>query len=136
MEMDVLNSISKPKLPKAYSYVLRSSQLNDLLILEGCTIHTDLVYWLPQIIGSIFEVHYFAPNIQIPYPRLYVRAGALPKVDIQKARILLSSEVLPKFSIWLGDIQKQNNFTQYHLKKSPYFNAVYYDNSCKIAMNL
>lgn len=136
MKMDVLSSISKPKLPKAYSYVLRSSQLNDLLISEGFTIHTDLVYWLPQIIGSIFEVHYWVPNIHVAYPRLYVRAGALPKDDIQKARILMSSEVLPKFSIWLGDIQKQNNYTQYHLKASPYFNADYHKNGCKFTIDI
>lgn len=136
MEMDVLSSISKPKLPKAYSYVLCSIQLNDLLISDGFTIHTDLVYWLPQIIGSIFEVHYWVPSIQVPYPRLYVRAGALPKGDIQKARFLMTSEVLPKFSIWLGDIKKQNNYTQYHSKASPYFNAIYHENGCKIAMDL
>lgn len=136
MEMDALSSISKPKLPKAYSYVLRSSQLNDLLISDGFTIHTDLVYWLPQIIGSIFEVHYWLPNIHVPYPRLYVRAGALTKGDIQKARILMSSEVLPKFSIWLGDIQKQDNYTQYPSKALPYFNVVYHENGCKIAIDL
>lgn len=136
MEMDALNSISKPKLPKAYSYVLRSSQLNDLLISDSSAIHTDLVYWLPQIIGSILEVHYWLPNTRVPYPRLYVRAGALPKGDIQKARILMSNEVLPKFSIWLGDIQKQNNYTQYRSEALPYFNAVYHENGCNIAIDL
>lgn len=136
MEMNALSSISKPKLPKAYSYVLRSSQLNDLLVSDGITIHTDLVYWLPQIIGSIFEVHYWSPNLKVPYPRLYVRAGALPKSDIQKARILMSSEVLPTFRIWLEDIQKQYDYSQYSLKSSPYFNAVYHANACQIAREL
>lgn len=136
MEMNVLSSISKPKLPKAYSYVLCSSQLNDLLILGNITFHTDLVYWLPKMIGSIFEVHFWLPNIKIPYPRLYVRAGALPKDDLQKARTLMSSEVLPKFSIWLEDIQKLDNYTQYSLKSSPYFNAVYIENECRIERHL
>lgn len=121
MVIDAINSISKPKLPKTYSYVLRSKQLNDLLISNNITIHTDLVYWLPQIIGSILEVHYWLPNHNIPYPRLYVRAGALPRSDIQTARIIMSDEVLPKFSNWLRDIQK-------HDYNSLYFEAVYKHN--------
>lgn len=91
MEIKAINSISKPKLPKAYSYVLRSSQLDNLLISNNITIHTDLVYWLPQIIGSILEVHYWLPNNKVLYPRLYVRAGALPE-----------------FSRWLKDISKHD----------------------------
>lgn len=121
MKMDAINSISKPKLPKAYSYVLHSNQLNNLLISNGITIHTDLVYWLPKIIGSILEVHYWLPNNNVPYPRLYIRAGALPRIEIQTARIIMSDEVFPKFSNWLEDIQKYDY-------NSLYFNAVYKNN--------
>lgn len=121
MEIKAINSISKPKLPKAYSYVLCSSQLDNLLILNNITIHTDLVYWLPQIIGSILEVHYWLPNNKVLYPRLYVRAGALPKSDIQIARIIMADEVLPKFGRWLKDISK-------HDCDALYFNAMYKNN--------
>lgn len=121
MEIKAINSISKPKLPKAYSYVLRSSQLDNLLISNDITIHTDLVYRLSQIIGSILEVHYWLPNNNVPYPRLYVRAGALPKSDIQIARIIMVDEVLPKFSRWLKDISK-------HDWNTLYFNAIYKNN--------
>lgn len=132
MELNAISSISKPKLPKNYSYVLHSSQLNDLLISGGNTIHTDLVYWLPQVIGSIFEAQYWRPNSNIPYPRLYVRAGALLKGDIQNARRILSGEVFPKFSIWLEDIQKHEAGLKYSLESLLYFNAVYEDNKIRI----
>lgn len=132
MDLKAISSISKPKIPKTYNYVLRSSQLNDILLSDEITIHTDLNYWLPQVIGSIFEVHYRLPNNNVPYPRLYVRAGALPKDDIQKARIIMSDEVLPRFSIWLKDILKQSAVSEYPLKSSLYFNAVYGDNAVKI----
>lgn len=126
--MDGINSISKPKLPKSYSYVLKSSQLNDLLQCTGITIHTDLVYWLPQKIGSILEVHYWLPNNNVPYSRLYVRAGALPKDNIQEARIIMCDEVIPKFSNWLKHIQKIDSYSFYVGKSLPYFDAVYKNN--------
>lgn len=130
--MDAINSISKPKLPKAYSYVLRSKQLNDLLISNGITIYTDLIYWMPQKIGSIFEVHYWLPNNNVPYTRLYVRAGALPISDIKTAQIKMSDEVLPKFSSWLEEIRKHYAQSSHLFKESPYFEAVYKDNEIKI----
>lgn len=136
MEMNTINSISKPKLPKAYSYVLRSSQLHDVLISTGITIHTDLNYWLPQIIGSIFEVHYFSANQNVPYPRLYIRAGALTKDDIQNAKIFMANEVLPTFSIWLEEIHKQVCYSQYPISSSPYFNAIYKEHDCQIIQHL
>lgn len=126
--MDAINSISKPKLPKSYSYVLKSSQLDDLFKCTGITIHTDLVYWLPQKIGSILEVYYWLPNNNVPYSRLYVRAGALPKDNIQEARIIMYEEVLPKLGNWLEDIQKLDNHSFYGGKSLPYFNAVYKNN--------
>lgn len=124
MKLDAISSISKPKLPKAYAYVLHSSQLNNLLVSNSINIHTDLIYWLPQIIGSILEIHYWLPNNKVSYPRLYVRAGALLKADIQTARIIMASKVLPKVGSWLVDIQKQDCSVLYS-KTSLYFKAVY-----------
>lgn len=132
MEMDAINSISKPKIPNIYSYVLKSSQLNEFLKSNNIKICTSLDYWLPQIIGTIFEVHYWQPNDKIPYPRLYIRAGALRKTDIQAARILMSDEVLPKFYSWYEEIQKEQVHSRYFLASRPYFNAIYADNAVKI----
>lgn len=136
MEIDAINSISKPKIPKAYSYVLRSGQLNEFLKNNSISIHIDLVFWLPQTIGTIFEAHYWLANGNIPYPRLYIRAGALPKRDIQTARVIMSDEVFPRFGSWFADILKYVDYSQSPSVSPPYFNAIYKDNKITIMNQL
>lgn len=40
----MINSISKPKIPKEYIYVLKTSQLEEILIQNKIVIHVDLEY--------------------------------------------------------------------------------------------
>lgn len=57
--------------------------LENFLINNDINTHVDLNYWLPQKIGSIFQVHFWLPNENISYERLYVRVGALPNTSPQ-----------------------------------------------------
>ncbi|MFB7142848.1 hypothetical protein ACFCYN_24960 [Gottfriedia sp. NPDC056225] len=130
----MIKSIAKPKIPKNYNYILKTGQLEEILIQNKCTIHVDLDYWLPQKIGSIFEVHFWLPNSNVPYKRLYIRAGALQNKDVKVAREVMTSTVFPEFHKWLQFYLKlPENAPQ--LFNTPYFCAVFENNKVKFLSN-
>lgn len=120
----MINSISKPKIPKAYMFVLKTSQLEAFLKQDNESIHVDLIYWMPTSIGSIFEVHFWKPNENFDHNRLYIRAGALPKNNAAAVKPKLETEVFPRFLEWLNP---HDNLPIHSplLNKEPYFNAKY-----------
>lgn len=126
----MISSISKEKIPKDYSFVLKTSQLEELL--RDGNINTDVTlhYWKPQLIGSIFEVHYWLPNENIPYNRLYIRAGAILRKDIHFARESLFTKVLPEFIKWIKNIEQLEESSTHYSQR--YFNADFNDNKISI----
>ncbi len=126
----MISSISKEKISKDYSFGLKTSQLEELL--RNGNINTDvtLYYWKPQLIGSIFEVHYWLPNKNIPYNRLYIRAGAILRKDIHFVREGLHTKVLPEFLKWIKSIEQMEESSTHYSQR--YFNADFHDNKISI----
>ncbi len=122
----MIDSISKPKQPKGLAYVLQTSQLEKALSDEGLDCHVDLQYWLPHGGGSILEAHYWLPNPNVPYPRVYVRAGVVPIAKVGDARAALATVALPRFIAWLREIVDLPADSP-ALYTKPYFNATYTD---------
>jgi hypothetical protein len=100
----MVHSVSKPKLPKGVSYVLKTSQLDKVLTDAGIDCHVDLVYWQPRDGESILEAHYWLANENVPYPRVYVRAGVVPSPLRRAASDVLRSLGLPRFTNWLREV--------------------------------
>jgi hypothetical protein len=119
---NMIDSVSKPKLPKGLSFVLKTSQLEQALSDIDC--HVDLVYWIPQGGGSILEGHYWLPNDNVPYSRVYVRAGAIPSALRFAASEALRESALPKFIGWLRGILALSDRSP-ALPTEPYFDAQY-----------
>jgi hypothetical protein len=97
---DMIESISRPKLPRGRSYVLKTSRLADALAVAAVGWHVDLAYWTPRASGSILEGQYLPPNENVPYPRLYVRAGTVPTEMRAAAAAALDQTALPQFVRW------------------------------------
>ena len=128
----MINSITKDKIPKQYSFVLKTKQLEELIISNDIKIHIDLIYnYSSQSIGSIFEAFYWLPNNNIPYNRLYIRAGALAKEYISIAREKMNEIILPEFKIWIMNILSLPNNSTY-LFEEPYFHAIFQNNKIEI----
>ena len=130
-ETDFIDSITKRKIPKEYAYVLKSSQFNKLLSDNNILIHVDLVYCGPKSIASIFEAHYWFPNENVPYCRLYIRTSALLKEDAIIARELMVNEVFPHFIKWADALMKQPGDWAMLIGK-PIFYAVFKDSMVEI----
>ena len=129
----MISSVDKDKIPKEYAYVLKTTQLEELINSANIITDVTLIYWKPKIIGSIFEVYFWLPNDRIAYHRLYIRAGAVLKKDVPLAREGLQKEVLPKFEQWIKTIEQlPENSTLY---RSRHFEAFFYDNHISITID-
>jgi hypothetical protein len=120
----MIDSVSRPKLAKGLSYVLKTSQLAKAFSDAGIDCHVDLVYWVPRIGGSILEGHYWLPNENVPYPRVYVRAGVVPSPSRLAALEALLAIALPEFVRWLQGILALPDESP-ALNGTLYFNAAY-----------
>jgi hypothetical protein len=127
----MIENISKPKLVKGLSYVLKTSQLEKALLDAGIECHVSLVYLMPQSGGSILEGHYWLPNQKVSYPRVYVRAGFVPSALHFTASEVLMESALPKFIDWLGWIITLPERSP-ALEEDLYFNATYTEKGLKI----
>ena len=96
--------VEKPKLSKARSYALKTSMLEAALRDARLGCNVQLVYWTPQRGNSILEAHYWLPNANVPHPRVYVRAGSVPREHRHDAAVALERVGLPRLITWLSRI--------------------------------
>ena len=124
----MIDSVSKPKLAKGFSYVLKTSQLAKALADAQIDCHIDLVYWLSRSGSSILEAHYWLANENVSYPRVYVRAGAVPSASRLAASEAMLAAALPQFISWLQEILSLPDEAP-ALHGTLYFNAAYTENA-------
>lgn len=127
----MIDSISKPALPKGLSYVLKTSQLAKALSDSCIDCHVDLVYWSPRVGGSILEAHYWLPSQFFDYPRVHVRAGTVHSEFRHEASTVLLATALPGFVRWLQHILGLPPQSP-ELSNYLYFNATYLDGSLNV----
>ena len=88
------------KLPKGQSFVLKPSALEAALSEAGITIDTSV----DRIAGSLFDVHFWPPNPNVPHERLYIRMGSVPYERASIVRSYVEEIVIPGIVAWIGDI--------------------------------
>ena len=125
----MIENVSKPKLRKGLSYVLKTSQLEQALLNAEINIHTSLDY--SQCGGSILKAFYWLPNPNIEYPRLYICAGVVDSPLRTPASLTLLEEGLPAFINWVRYVIALPDNSPVLFQK-PYFNATYTDNCLNI----
>jgi hypothetical protein len=93
--------IERAKLRKGTSHPLKSSFF--LSALQGCgiTLSTHLIHGGS---GIFFDAFFYPLRPNVPYERLYVRAGAVPSIRKQFARQYLEGMVVPQFIAWVQGI--------------------------------
>lgn len=127
-------TVEKPKLRKDLSYVLKTSLLKEVLEQARIDCHVDLKYWTPQSGSSVLEAHYWLPNANVDYPRVYVRAGVVTSAERQAALDALRSQGIPAFISWLSQIVALPNGSP-KLHGNLYFDACYEDGEIGITHN-
>lgn len=91
------------KLPKGQSYPLRPSIFEAALEDAGLSIDTHLI----RSPGELFDAHFWPPNENVAYERLYVRFGSVPSAELAQARSRVESEALPALLRWIAHILAQ-----------------------------
>lgn len=129
----MINSISKPKVRKGFAYVLKTSQLAQALSDAKIDCHVDLIYWTPTRGESILDVNYWLPHANVPYPRVYLRAGVVPLPLYPSASKALADTALPEFTRWLRNLVNLPETASELLFGERYFNARYSEDGLSIS---
>ena len=95
---------STAKLPKGQSYPLKPTALEAALSAAGIEIATSL----QRSPGKLFDAHFWPRNQNVPYERLYIRAGSVPATEAVDARQRIESVTLPRLVRWIGEILAQD----------------------------
>ncbi|GMA16368.1 hypothetical protein E5F05_14570 [Deinococcus metallilatus] len=93
--------IEKGPLPKGMSFILKSSAFADALSEAGIEIDTQMIYGAG---GIFFDAHFWAPNENVGYERLYVRVGAVSNNVAAAARRYVEHSVLPELIAWIAEL--------------------------------
>jgi hypothetical protein len=92
------------KLPMGHSYPLKPTALEAALANADISIDLHLI----RSPGDLFDAHFWPPHANVPYERLYVRAGSVPKEQAAEARHKMETVVLPSLVKWIADILAQD----------------------------
>ncbi|CCD92218.1 conserved hypothetical protein [Bradyrhizobium sp. ORS 375] len=88
------------KLPKTQGYPLSPSALDDALKRAGVSIDVLLI----RQPGTLFDAHFWPPNPNVPYERLYVRVGSVPVDQVGPIRREFEAKKLPVLVEWIASI--------------------------------
>ena len=95
--------IEKEKLPKGLSYALKTSTIERVLVENQIDTYVHLIYSKSKI---FFDAHYWLPNENVDYFRLYVRAGSVQSNQRKDAEIYMNNIVIPAFVVWAKRLTK------------------------------
>ena len=88
------------KIPKGHSYPLKPSALEAALLDAGIEIDVHLI----RSFGELFDAYFWPPNRNIPYERLYVRAGSVSSDRASEAMLHAETVMIPELVSWLNNI--------------------------------
>lgn len=92
------------KLPAGHTYPLKPSILEAALTGAGIGIDVHFI----RSPGELFDAHFWPPNENISYERLYVRAGSVPHERAAGARVHAETVMLPELIRWLANVLAQD----------------------------
>ncbi|EQA69753.1 hypothetical protein [Leptospira noguchii] len=90
--------IQKEKIPKGFSYLLKTSELIAAYDSAEIKIETILTY---STGNENFTVHFWPPNPNINQERLYIIVGTVPSQFAHLVRESMKSKILPEFMKWI-----------------------------------
>ena len=98
-------TVNKPKTRKVYSYVLKSSLLQQAIDARQLKTSIYLAYWTPhkdEVEWTLVKGDYWFPNQHVNYPRFSIQVGAVPVHLKPKATELVQTAVLPQLIDWMA----------------------------------
>ncbi len=91
----------KDNLPQGMSYPLTPSILLDAL----AAAHIDLETCFTQhLTGALFVAHFWPPNRNVAYERMYITSSAVPAPQSHAARSFIERTVIPELVRWAQGI--------------------------------
>lgn len=91
--------VEKEKLPKGLSYPIQTGMI--AVALGGMGIELDCSVKYYNDIQAGFTAHFWPPNPNVPYERLYITVGAVAGEQAAEIRQRMKNSVLPALINWL-----------------------------------
>ena len=89
---------------------------------ENFDCNINLVFWTPQIIGSVLSAEYWFANENVPYERFYIRTGVVKSELRAEVKGMMSELIIPALICQMEKIIKESrNSTK--LKQGQFFEA-------------
>lgn len=103
--------ITKSKLPKGFTYPLKSSLLKNSLEAAGISLPVTLRY---ETNAELVVASYFFPRTWEDYEKIHINSGSVKSRDSVQAREHLDNIVIPEFIVWLnGNLKSPDNSSKY-----------------------
>ncbi len=93
--------VTKDKLPKGLSYPLKTGALVTALEHANITLDCSLSY---QARPGVLTAHFWPPNPNVPYERLYLTVGAVTSLTAEGEREHMMDRALPALVSWIKSI--------------------------------
>lgn len=115
-------SISKNKIPRNHSFVVKTHQIEIMLIDNNIETDVDLRYGQMHLNGDIFSADYYFPGDRGYLKGIYINADAVLKDKAYIARTHIREKVIPEFVKWIKETEKIDaTNVLYH--QQPFFRA-------------
>jgi hypothetical protein len=89
------------RIPKGYGYILKPSFIKNAFHDAGIELAVHLVRSHSK---RLFDAHFWPPNLNIPYERLYIKIGTARAPDVMELRQRAELEAIPELVIWVRHI--------------------------------
>ncbi|AAN49356.2 hypothetical protein [Leptospira interrogans] len=94
-------TIKREKIPRGFSYPLKTSEL--IAAYDSAEINTETILNY-SFNHPNFRVHFWPPNVNINHERLYIVIGAVPTESAYAAGEIIKSKTVPEFIKWIKNL--------------------------------
>ncbi|KON78307.1 hypothetical protein [Leptospira kirschneri] len=94
-------TIKREKIPKGFSYSLKTSEL--IAAYDSAEINTETILNY-SFNHPNFRVHFWPSTPNINHERLYIVTGAVPTESAHIARKIMKSKIIPEFIKWIKNL--------------------------------
>lgn len=94
-------TIKREKIPRGFSYPLKTSEL--IAAYDSAEINTETILNY-SFNPANFRIHFWPPNVNINHERLYIVIGAVPTESAYAAGEIIKSKIIPDFIKWIKNL--------------------------------
>ena len=106
---NLMLDISRPKSPKGFSYVMKTSWLTEKLDAIAFAGEVSLHYYFPQLDNitrcMLIHAEYWLPNANVDHDRFYITSGVSQSHKRKELEGIVKDVVIPLLINWMVEVK-------------------------------